>query len=115
MLLGCGQEGGRLVKVLLDINPFPRFSVNWCQEASATRYVSLWGEGGAFSERIPPGQYGGRKRERKEERREGGEMGEREGRGKRRRARWGQRKGETGQDEEEAGERKVAVVLVSQK
>lgn len=61
MLLGCGQEGGRLVKVLLDINPFPRFSVNWCQEASATRYVSLWGEGGAFSERIPPGQYGGRK------------------------------------------------------
>lgn len=64
MLLGCGQ-GGRLVEVLLNINPFPRSSVNWCQEASATRYVSLWGGGGAFSERIPPGQYGGRMRERK--------------------------------------------------
>lgn len=81
MLLGCGQEGGRLVKVLLDINPFPRFSVIWCQEASATRYVSLWGEGGAFFEIIPPGQYGGRKRERKGGREEKWENGREEERG----------------------------------
>lgn len=76
MLLGCGQEGGCLKKVLLDINPFPSFSVNRCREASATHYVSLWGA--SSSETVSPGQYGGRKRVREEkwENERGAERGE---------------------------------------
>lgn len=68
------------MKVLLDINPFPSLSVNWCQEASAIHYVSLSG-GATSSETVSPGQYGGRKGGKKREKGEKWENGRGEERG----------------------------------